>query len=269
MKSNFIKVLLVVIVFLGAFSLIAKGVPSVPSLPPAEEKFDLAKIKTKQDLAMIGQKIFFGKGKCALCHSIEKSATSRCPPLKGVGKKLKREFLYTTMTQPEDFIYMDYTASPPEGFAAQMPAINKPPIGLNENEMLAVIAFLQTLGGKITVDPSELMLPVKATDLAGDIQMGKRAFLQRGCLSCHTVSGEASPTGRSDLVVALQEKNAEAIRNTILRPQRGEAHQNHDQVLTFKEMRDLVAYLLSLREIRAVPEGGQVALPVLGRGKNG
>ena len=32
-----------------------------------------------------------------------------------------------------------------------MPAINKPPIGLTDQEILCVIAYLQTLGGTATV----------------------------------------------------------------------------------------------------------------------
>jgi hypothetical protein len=41
-------------------------------------------------------------------------------------------------------------------FAAKMPEINKPPIGLNPQELLTVISFIQSNGGKITVEPSEL-----------------------------------------------------------------------------------------------------------------
>lgn len=171
MPNTFIKVFLVVLLFFGAFTVIAKNIPSTPSLPPEEEKFDLAAIKTKQDLAMVGQKIFFGKGQCALCHSIEPSVASRCPPLKGYGGKLTRTFLYESLTQPEAFIYLDYTSDPPEPFSAQMPPIHKAPISLTENELLAVIAFVQTLGGKITVDPSELTRFAASADVsreAGD-----------------------------------------------------------------------------------------------------
>ena len=62
------------------------------SLPPVEEKFDIATVKTPTDMAAIGQKIFFSKGQCALCHSIGPSESARCPDLKGIGAKLSREF---------------------------------------------------------------------------------------------------------------------------------------------------------------------------------
>jgi hypothetical protein len=37
------------------------------------------------------------------------------------------------------------------GFNPGMPVINKPPIGLTDDEILCVIAYLQTLGGQTTV----------------------------------------------------------------------------------------------------------------------
>jgi len=37
------------------------------------------------------------------------------------------------------------------GFVPGMPTINKPPVGLTDQEILCVIAYLQTLGGTPTV----------------------------------------------------------------------------------------------------------------------
>ena len=69
-KAMFVRVLGFVSIMLGVFTLIALGVPQMASLPPAVETFDIASVKTPDDLASIGQKIFFSKGQCALCHSI-------------------------------------------------------------------------------------------------------------------------------------------------------------------------------------------------------
>ncbi len=158
MQSTFLKVMIVVVAYLALFVLITKSFPTVPSLPPEEEEVDLTMIQTKADVAKWGQKIFFGKGKCALCHALEPSTTARCPILQGIGAHLTREFFYESLTKPAAYIYMDYKASPSKPFAAQMPEINKPPIGLNENELLAVIAFLESVGGEPSIDPSELKI---------------------------------------------------------------------------------------------------------------
>ena len=158
-KAKFLRVVGFVTIVLGLFSLVALSVPQMASMPPAEEKFDVASIKTANDMAAIGQKIFFSKGQCALCHSIGPSESARCPDLKGIGAKLSREFIYESLTSPQSYIYLDYRhEGPPKEYPARMPYINKNPIGLSKNEILSVIAFLQQMSGEpITVSPSEIV----------------------------------------------------------------------------------------------------------------
>jgi mono/diheme cytochrome c family protein len=159
-KARFVRVVAFVSIVLGGFTLVALGVPQMASMPPAVEKFDVASIKEKKDLAAIGQKIFFGKGQCALCHTIG-SSEGRCPDLKGVGSKLTREFIYESLTQPQAYVYKDYEhVGPAKFFPAKMPYINKKPIGLSNNEILAVIAFLQNMSGEpVTIELSEIEAP--------------------------------------------------------------------------------------------------------------
>jgi mono/diheme cytochrome c family protein len=168
-KAQFIRVIGFVAIVLGLFALVALAVPQMASLPPAEEKFDIASIKTPSDMAAIGQKIFFSKGQCALCHSIGPSESARCPDLKGIGAKLSRDFIYESLTEPQAYIYMDFRhEGAPKEYPARMPYINKNPIGLSRNEILSVIAFLQQMSGEpITVNPSEIIAPgqpVKAAE---------------------------------------------------------------------------------------------------------
>lgn len=164
-KARFVRVVGFVMIVLGLFSMTALGVPQMASLPPAEEKFDVANIKTASDMAAIGQKIFFSKGQCALCHSIGPSESARCPDLKGIGAKLSREFIFESLTQPQAYIYLDYRhEGPPKEYPARMPYINKNPIGLSKNEILSVIAFLQQMSGEpITVSPDEITQTAQAT----------------------------------------------------------------------------------------------------------
>ena len=163
-KSVFPRVIGFVSIVLGVFMLTSLSIPQMASLPPVEEKFDIATVKTPTDLASIGQKVFFSKGQCALCHTIGPSESARCPDLKGIGAKLSREFLYESLTEPQAYIYQDYRV---EGLAkeypATMPYINKNPIGLSRNEILAVIAFLQQMSGEpISIAVSELAAPEQA-----------------------------------------------------------------------------------------------------------
>lgn len=158
-KSMFMRVLGFVIIILGSFSLVALSVPQMASLPPAIETFDISKVKTPKDLASIGQKIFFTKGQCALCHSIGPSESARCPDLAGIGSKLAPEFIYESLTQPQAYIYQDYRhEGAPKEYPARMPFINKNPIALSRAEIFSVIAFLQKMSGEpISVKMEDVM----------------------------------------------------------------------------------------------------------------
>lgn len=154
--------------FLIAFAYLAYQVPQMASLPPKHEEFDPSQLKTQADLVKVGQKLFFSKGQCALCHSIGPSELARCPELKGIGAKLTREFIYESLTQPQAYLYLAYDhEGPPRPFPAKMPAINKPPVGLSEPELLAVIAFVQSLGGEVTIQPEELKTLMATTVATG------------------------------------------------------------------------------------------------------
>ncbi len=158
-KSKFLRVLGFVIIVLGSFSLTALSVPQMASLPPAIESFDIASLKSPDDLASLGQKIFFSKGQCALCHSIGPSHSARCPDLAGIGAKLAPEFIYESLTNPQAYVYLDYRHDQlPEEYPAQMPYINKNPIALSKPEIYSVIAFLQKMSGEpITIKVEDVL----------------------------------------------------------------------------------------------------------------
>jgi hypothetical protein len=99
----------------------------------------------------VGQEIMEGKGLCLTCHTIGKTGALRFPDLGGIGAQAKSrvpglsdiDYLAQSLYEPESYIV--------PGFNPGMPVINKPPIGLNDQEILCVIAYLQTLGGTPTV----------------------------------------------------------------------------------------------------------------------
>jgi cytochrome bd-type quinol oxidase subunit 1/mono/diheme cytochrome c family protein len=152
----FRKVVGVVVGFLAIFTYVGYQVPQSIGLPPKKEKLDVALIKNDKDLARHGQNIFFGKGQCALCHTLG-AEPGRCPSLQNAGARLTREFIYESLTKPAAYVKLDFEEVEPKNFPARMPTINKPPIDLTEQEMLTVIAFVQSQGGKVTITPSELV----------------------------------------------------------------------------------------------------------------
>jgi hypothetical protein len=106
---------------------------------------------TTEDMVKVGREIMDGKGLCFTCHTIGRSGALRFPDLAGVGERAQTrvpglsdvEYFAQTLYEPEAFIV--------PGFNPGMPVINKPPIGLTDQEILCVIAYLQSLGGTPTV----------------------------------------------------------------------------------------------------------------------
>ncbi len=106
---------------------------------------------TTGDMVKIGREIMDGKGLCLTCHTIGKTGALRFPDLAGVDVRAMTrvpglndvEYFAQSMYEPTAYVVA--------GFPPAMPPINKPPIGLTDQEILCVIAYLQTLGGTPTV----------------------------------------------------------------------------------------------------------------------
>jgi len=145
-----IRVAALVLVATSFYTYVGQMVPQKEVLPPAETviRADL----TTADMVMVGQEIMNGKGLCFTCHTLGKTeGPFRFPDMSGVDVRAKTrvpglsdvEYFAQSIYEPEKFIV--------PGFNPGMPVINKPPIGLTDQEILCVIAYLQTLGGTPTV----------------------------------------------------------------------------------------------------------------------
>lgn len=133
----------------GFYTYVGQMVPQKEVHPPQEIalKSDL----TTADMVTVGRELMAGKGLCFTCHTIGKTGALRFPDLEGIGARAKTrvpglsdvDYLAQSMYEPDSFIV--------PGFNPGMPAVNKPPIGLTDEEILTVIAYLQSLGGTPTV----------------------------------------------------------------------------------------------------------------------
>ena len=125
------------------YTYVGQLVPQKEVQPPVEVA--ISKDMPPEEMARVGREIMDGKGLCFTCHN----GSARFPDLEGIGGRASRvpglsdvEYLAQSMYEPDKYIV--------PGFNPGMPAINKPPIGLTDDEILAVIAYLQTLGGTTT-----------------------------------------------------------------------------------------------------------------------
>lgn len=225
-----------------AYTVIGNMIPQIESRPPVE--LVLSEGATPEQLVKAGEQVFYGKGTCALCHSIEPSEAARCPQL-GAGPpgpamgaraeervkettyqgqaKTGAEYLIESMVDPRVYAV--------EGFPPIMPVINKPPIALNTDELAAVTAYLQSLqGGKVTVTPKLVATftgaggqPPGSAPAAEPVaaSMGNRApeqlINELACIACHKFDAPDRLVGPSLWDIGVRQNDA-FIRQSILDP---------------------------------------------------
>lgn len=127
------------------YTYLGQLVPQKEVLPP--EVIEIADDVSTEEMIAIGEGIAQGKGLCLTCHTIGQSGALRFPDLSGIGSRAALEipgmsgldYLAQSLYDPDTYIV--------EGFTPGMPAISKSPIGLTDEEILCVIAWLQSLGG--------------------------------------------------------------------------------------------------------------------------
>lgn len=133
----------------GFYTYVGQLVPQKEVYPPAEVA--ISKDMTTDQLQRVGREIMDGKGLCFTCHTMGKKGALRFPDLEGIGARAGSQvpglsdvdYLAQSIYEPDRYIV--------PGFNPGMPVINKPPIGLSDDEILAVIAYLQSLGGTPSV----------------------------------------------------------------------------------------------------------------------
>ena len=133
----------------AVYTMVGQSVPQKEVHPP--EVIEIASDVTTEEMVEIGKEIFEGKGICNTCHTIGRSGALRFPDLDGIATRASTmipgysavEYLAESLYEPDIYVVA--------GFNPGMPQINKPPIGLTDDEIMCVIAYLETLGGAASV----------------------------------------------------------------------------------------------------------------------
>ena len=144
-----VRIAALVLATTGFYAYVGQMVPQKEVQPPQEValRADL----TTADMVKVGREIVEGKGLCLTCHTIGKTGALRFPDLAGIGAragtrvpgKSDVDYLVESLYEPTAYVV--------EGFPPAMPPMNQPPFSLTDQEILCVIAYLQTLGGTPTV----------------------------------------------------------------------------------------------------------------------
>ena len=261
-----IKVGVVAIAVMAAYSGYANYIPQIESKPPQELSLEGGNV-TPAQLVKAGEEIYKTKGTCEICHRIGQKGT-RAPDLGGVGARAAKTkpgmsakaYIIESLIAPQAYVV--------EGYPPIMPAVDKPPIALNRSEVWALTAFLESLGGTVDVTLNDVPATVGAAaagggggaaevKIPGDPKAGEAVFAGKGtCIACHKAGKVgASPVG-PDLSQIAKIQTPDYIMKKILDPKGsgtvagfppGVMPQTFGQTLTSKEYVDLVAFLLTLK----------------------
>ena len=231
--NNVRNLLLFVAVISGGFVYICNAIPQIESRPVEEVTIG----SSPEELVAAGDKIFNSdRAQCLTCHSLREDPKARCPNQEGLGERASTrksgmgaaEYLVESVYNPNAFIVPGYPAK-------QMTPVNRPPIVLSDDEILAVIAFLNSLGGKTDAafieqvkaaqGNPDLTTPVQREEeaklpiLQGDASRGAKLFRESKipCINCHKLGNEGAEVG-PDLSGIGSQQGAEYLMESILTP---------------------------------------------------
>jgi disulfide bond formation protein DsbB len=234
-------------------------------------------------LVGMGETLVKGKGGCLLCHKITEQGNTRGPDLRGVGGRATvrkpgmsaEAYLTESLVDPGAYVVTEFATA---GGASIMPAADRPPADLGPTEFKALIAFLQSMGGEVTVE-------ITAQDVAAaaakrekpppptSSHPGFALLTAQGCVACHDVTGPTVRIG-PPLSNVGERLSAAEIRRSILEPdaviaegfQPGLMLQDFGEKLTPDELDQIVGYLsgeVELAERLANPAVHLLALILL------
>ncbi len=226
--------------------------------PPPELEIT---VETDVDtLIGMGETLVAGKGGCLLCHKTTEVGNTRGPDLRGVGGRAAgrkpgmsaEAYLIESLVDPGAYVVAEFATA---GGASIMPAADRPPADLSPTEFKALLAYLQSLGGEITVE-------ITAEDVAAaaarkekppeptSTHPGFALLTAQGCVACHDVTADTRLIG-PPLTNVRERLSAAEIRQSIVDPnavvaegyQAGLMIANFADLLTAEELDQLVGYL--------------------------
>lgn len=224
-----LKVLLVVIGTVTAYTAVANWIPQIQSEVPEELTFSGE--VTSEDLVAAGEELYQGAGGCVACHGLGTRAPNLLTDEAGTGPIGTRcatrvegedckEYLHRSMVEPNAYVV--------EGYDAIMPDMSRT---LSDAQIWSVVAYLQSLGGEVTVDANDVQAaasesgPDVGTQIApgetGDPSSASLDPLEllraHQCLLCHQLGDEGTTIG-PPLDGLGDRLDAASIRRSILEP---------------------------------------------------
>lgn len=223
MWATNLKVLAVVVGTVGLYTLIANSIPQIQSEVPEELAFT-GEVSAAQ-LVAAGEELYQGAGGCTACHGLGERAPNLLTDEAGQGpmgarcaQRVEGEdcktYLHVSLIQPNDYVLA--------GYQPIMPDMSRT---LSEPQIWALVAYLQSLGGEVTVTGEDLQpveQPAPEGGGAGDqpaVATTDPQVLLREmqCLACHQLGSEGTAVGPTFSNIGRR-RDAAYLRESILDP---------------------------------------------------
>ncbi|CAN5881853.1 hypothetical protein BH23GEM9_BH23GEM9_26310 [soil metagenome] len=218
-----LQILFVVLGTVAFYTYLANAIPQVESDVPTELVFTGE--VTAEQLVQAGDELYHGAGGCTACHGLGTRAPHLLADEGGTGLMGERcgarvpgedckTYIHQSLVAPNEYVV--------PGYDPIMPDMSRT---LSDVQIWALVAYLQSLGGTVTVtadDVGDTAAP--AAGAAPGAAAPATASLEpleilRGnqCVVCHVLDGEGGPIGPALDGVGAR-LSAEQIRHKILEP---------------------------------------------------
>lgn len=222
MRGVNIKVGLVVLGTVGFYTMIANSIPQVESEVPTELSF--SGNVTPEQLVAAGEELYLGAGQCTSCHGLGTRAPNLVADEKGTGLIGERcgarvsgqdckTYLHESLVKPTAYVV--------DGYEPIMPDISRT---MSANQIWALVAYLQSVGGTVTVSAGDLPREADAvaanatkSALATESTDAREILQANNCFACHKLGDQGGAIGPPFDGIGSR-LNAEAIRRAILLP---------------------------------------------------
>ena len=221
-----LKVVALVLGLLGFYTLVANTIPQVQSEVPQELSFGSS--VSAEELVAAGDQLYQGAGGCTACHGLGTRAPNLLTDEGGTGAIGARcanrvagedckTYLHKALTEPGAFVV--------PGYDPIMPDLRRT---LSGQQIWALVAYLQSVGGEVTVTGEDVASAAEAEGASGGGGGGTAAlaggsldpnelFTGAGCVACHKLGEQGAPLG-PPLDGVGSRRSAESIRAKIINP---------------------------------------------------
>ena len=224
MLGTNLKVGGVVIGTLALYTAVANMIPQVQSEVPRQ--LSLGANVTAEQLVAAGQDLYNGAGGCTACHGLGERAPNLLTDERGTGQigarcatrqpgKDCKTYIHEALVEPGEFVA--------PGYEPIMPNLART---LTPPQIWALVAFLESQGGTVTVTAADLPSETHEEDEGGGAGGGGFAggsaepltmLRDGGCFGCHQLGEEGATLGPSFTHIGGRQSAAQ-IRASILDP---------------------------------------------------